>query len=134
MRLRGGPSRAPQLKRPPYPLPLRPAPTPLPTASIASAQQQPQTPSYTAELTKKYLAENFLLPGMVAVSAFRAGRIDGTSRGTGHHFTPYHVSNAKKSLGDEAWFARLPYVGWGAGFQAMKPPSNDLRLRQGLNL
>jgi peptide/nickel transport system substrate-binding protein len=70
----------------------------------------------------------------VAVSAFRAGRIDGTSRGTGHHLTPDHVSNIKKSLGDKAYFLRLPYLGWGAGFNATKAPFNDVRLRRALNM
>ena len=70
----------------------------------------------------------------VAVSALRAGRIDRTSNGTGHHVTPDDVAAIKRSLGDKAWFFRLPYLGWGIGFQATKPPFDNVRLRQAINL
>lgn len=70
----------------------------------------------------------------VAQSAFRAGRIDGTSRGTSSFMSPDAVTNIKKTLGDKAWFYRMPYLGWGLSMNATKPPFNDLRLRQALSL
>ena len=76
----------------------------------------------------------FISDRTVAVSAFRAGWIDGTSRGTGHHLTPDHVENIKKSLGDEAWFLRLSYLSWGAGLNATKPPFDDINVRKALSL
>lgn len=70
----------------------------------------------------------------VGVSAFRAGRLDGTSRGTGHHLTPNMVTQVKKTFGEKAWFMRLPYTGWGGGTNALKAPFDDIRLRQAVNL
>ena len=70
----------------------------------------------------------------VAVSAFRAGRIDGTSRGTGHHLTPDMVAKVKGNLGEGAWFARLPYFAWGASFNATKPPFNNQDFRKAVTL
>ena len=76
----------------------------------------------------------FIPDRTVAVSAFRAGRIDGTSRGTGHHLTPDLVDGIKRSLGNKAWFMRLSYLSWGAGLQATKPPFNDQRVRTAIHL
>ena len=76
----------------------------------------------------------FIPDATVGVSALRAGRLDGTARGTGYHLTPEMVVRVKKTLGDGAWFMRLPYVGWTAGINGTKAPFDNLKLRQALNL
>ena len=59
----------------------------------------------------------------VGVSAFRAGRIEGTARGSGYHLSPAHVIAINKDLKGKAWFLRTYYSGWGPGFNASKAPS-----------
>lgn len=76
----------------------------------------------------------FIPDSTVMVSAFRAGRIDATARGTGFNLTPDQVNNIKKTLADKAWFPRLPYVAWGPAINALAPPFDDIRVRNALNL
>jgi peptide/nickel transport system substrate-binding protein len=68
------------------------------------------------------------------VSAFRARRLDGTSRGAGFGVRPEFQETIKKDLGDKAWFSRVLYVGWGQKPNTMKPPWNDIELRRAVSL
>ncbi len=67
-------------------------------------------------------------------SAFRAGRLDGTSRGAGFGVLPPHVDAIKKDLGDKAWIGRVLYVGWGQSPNTLKEPWSDVNLRKALSL
>jgi len=67
-------------------------------------------------------------------SAFRAGRLDGTSRGAGFGVLPPHVDAIKKDLGDKAWIGRVLYVGWGQSPNGLKEPWSDVNLRKALSL
>lgn len=68
------------------------------------------------------------------VSAFRANRLDGTSRGTGFHLIPIDVDAIRGDLGDKAWFARYAYLGWGPAMNTLKPPLDDFNLRKAIHL
>lgn len=68
------------------------------------------------------------------VSAFRANRLDGTSRGTGFHLVEQDIDAIKRDLGDKAYFISFPYVSWGPSMNATKAPLDDINLRQALNL
>lgn len=68
------------------------------------------------------------------VSAFRAGRIDGTALGSGYHLSPSHVALIKKDVGAKTWFARGPTSAWGPQLNATSPPFNDLNLRKAVHL
>lgn len=68
------------------------------------------------------------------VSAFRAGRVDGTARGSGYHLNPAMVGTIKKDLKAKAWFLRTYYAGAGPVLNATKPPFDDIRLRKAIQL
>lgn len=70
----------------------------------------------------------------VAVSALRAGKLDGTSRGGGHQLSPDMIAGIKKSLGDKVWYSRGPSLLKGPMMQAMVPPFNDINLRRAVSL
>lgn len=70
----------------------------------------------------------------VALSAFRAGRIDTTSRGAGANLDPEMVAIAKRTFGDKVWFMRHPYVNHGIQMNSLRPPFDDIRARQAVAL
>lgn len=76
----------------------------------------------------------FITDTTAIVSAFRAGKLDATAAGSGYHLSPSHVMSIKKTLGDKAWFARMPFVAWGPGLNAITAPFNNLNVRQAVQL
>lgn len=68
------------------------------------------------------------------VSAFRAGRVHGTARGSGYHLLPGQVAGIKKDIKDKAWFIRSPYVAWGPNLNATAPPFSEVKLRKAVQL
>jgi peptide/nickel transport system substrate-binding protein len=70
----------------------------------------------------------------VGISAFRAGRIDGTARGSGFFLQPSDVVNVNKDLPGKAWFQRTYYSGWGPVLNATTAPFDDINLRKAVQL
>ena len=67
-------------------------------------------------------------------SAFRAGRLHETSRGTGHHLLPVQEEAIVRELGDKVYIGRVLYLGWGLGPNNGKPPWDSLELRKANSL
>ena len=68
-------------------------------------------------------------------AAFRTGRLDAGGRGRGYYAEPSMVPAYRKNLGDSVWFAELPGgTTAGIGFNATRPPFDDVRLRQAVSL
>ena len=79
--------------------------------------------------------DNPIIPdSQTGVSAFRAGRVDGTARGSGYHLNPGQVMSVKKDLKGKVWFARSFYSGWGVIPNATVAPFNELKLRKAVQL
>jgi peptide/nickel transport system substrate-binding protein len=70
----------------------------------------------------------------VTVNAFRAGRLDSTSRGAGFFLVASEVEAIQRDFGDKAYFTINPYSSWGVNFNSQKPPFDDIRLRKAMNL
>lgn len=68
------------------------------------------------------------------VSAFRAGRLDGTSRGVGFHINPEAEDKIRQEMQDKAWFGRVLYFPWASMFNSVEAPFNDINLRKAVNL
>lgn len=68
------------------------------------------------------------------VSAFRAGRLDGTSRGVGFHINPEAEKKILEEMQNKAWFGRVLYFPWASMFNSVQPPFNDIKLRKAINL
>ena len=68
------------------------------------------------------------------VSAFRAGRLDGTSRGVGFHINPEAENKIREEMQEKAWFGRVLYFPWASMFNSVEPPFNDIKLRKAVNL
>jgi peptide/nickel transport system substrate-binding protein len=67
-------------------------------------------------------------------SAFRAGRLHETSRGTGFHLLPVQEEAIMRELGDKTFIGRVLYLGWGLGPNNSKAPWSDIKLRQAVDL
>ena len=67
-------------------------------------------------------------------SAFRAGRLHETSRGTGFHLLPVQEEAIMKELSDKAFIGRVLYLGWGLGPNNSRAPWSDIKLRQAVDL
>ena len=67
-------------------------------------------------------------------AAFRAGRIDTTSRGTGYALTPAQMRGITKDLGDKAYFAGWDDTHQGIAINTSVAPWDDIRVRKALNL
>ena len=71
----------------------------------------------------------------VALSAFRAGRIDATARGAGAGLDPQMLEILQKGMTtSKVWFMRHPYLEYGIQMNALKPPFDDVRLRKAICL
>lgn len=68
------------------------------------------------------------------ISAFRAGRLDGTSRGAGFGVLPHQEEMAKRDLGEKMWTGRVLYLGWGAGPNNSHAVWKDPNLRSAVSL
>jgi len=67
-------------------------------------------------------------------SAFRAGRLHETSRGTGFHLLPVQEEAIMRELADDTYIGRVLYLGWGLGPNNSKAPWSDIKLRQAVDL
>lgn len=68
-------------------------------------------------------------------AAFRTGRLDGTSRGSGFYLTQERYDAIKKTLGDRVWFARIFGNVWGMKFNVLRrSPIQDVRVRRAIAL
>ena len=64
------------------------------------------------------------------VAAFRAGRIDGGSRGGGTNLIPEQMETIRRKMGDDAYFLKLPSESQLFGFNTTREPWQDVRLRR----
>lgn len=67
-------------------------------------------------------------------AAFRTGRVEATSRGSGFHLTPERKAGIEVSLGQKAWFAYVDYLPWILWTNSLKAPWSDVRVRKALTL
>lgn len=68
------------------------------------------------------------------VAAFRAGRLDGTARGSGYHLMPEQIAGIQKDLGDKAWFGEIVWAAWSLSPNSRKEPWTDVNLRKAASL
>ena len=76
----------------------------------------------------------FILPDPSAMdAAFRAGRIDGGTRGGGHYLTPERLEPIKKKFGDDVWFFETAGPGTSINPNSLgESPFKDVRVRQAI--
>lgn len=68
-------------------------------------------------------------------AAFRSGRLDVGARGSGYYVAPDRVPQYEESLGDGVYFIeRAGGGGSGLAFNTLKPPFDDIRLREAVSL
>ncbi|MBI4234048.1 MAG: ABC transporter substrate-binding protein [Chloroflexi bacterium] len=67
-------------------------------------------------------------------AAFRTGRLDATTRGSGYHLTPEQVDILKREMGDKVWFGQMLSSHWAPAPNGLIAPWNDVRLRKAVNL
>ena len=78
---------------------------------------------------------DFAIVGDVStmVAAFRAGRIDATTRGTGFDILPHQKRAITRDLGDKAWFANLGGPTRTLHPNVQREPWDDVRVRQAVS-
>ena len=67
------------------------------------------------------------------VAAFRAGRIDATTRGGGFEILPQMERAITNDIGDKAWFARIGGPTRTVAPNVQREPWNDVRVRQAVS-
>jgi peptide/nickel transport system substrate-binding protein len=80
--------------------------------------------------------EYFILPDASAYhAAFRTGRLDRGAMGRGYYVAPSMVPQYRESLGDDVYFLeRAGGASSGLGFNTLKAPFSDIRLREAISL
>ena len=78
---------------------------------------------------------NFAIIGDAStmVAAFRAGRIDATTRGGGFEILPQMERAITKDIGDKAWFARIGGPTRTVAPNIQQEPWNDVRVRKAVS-